>query len=94
MGIDRGKVTHFQEKPILDHWINGGFFVFNREVFKYTRPEDVLEKDTFARIVKAGNLMAYQHRGFWECMDTYKDNVKLNQLWQDSNAPWAIWKGR
>lgn len=86
-------VTHFEEKPILDHWINGGFFVFNKEVFRYLRDNDVLEKDTFGRLVKDKNLHAYKHEGFWECMDTYKDNLRLNQLWNNGEAPWAVWKG-
>lgn len=86
-------ITHFEEKPISDRWINGGFFVFNKEVFRYIKENDILEKDTFARIVKDKNLVAYKHRGFWECMDTYKDNMRLNELWIANNAPWKLWKG-
>jgi glucose-1-phosphate cytidylyltransferase len=96
-GIDShtNLVTHFEEKPMLDHWVNGGFFVFNREVFKYIKDNDILERDTFSRLVKDKNLLAYKHNGFWECMDTYKDNLRLNQLWSLGNAPWAVWqKGR
>lgn len=84
-------VTHFQEKPKLDHWINGGFFIFSREVFKYIKDNDILEKDTFSRLAECKNLVAYKHTGFWECMDTYKDNLRLNQLWNSGNAPWAVW---
>ncbi len=96
VGIDThtNTVTHFEEKPLLDHWINGGFFVFNKEIFKYLKSNDVLEKDTFKRVLKEKNLVAYKHNSFWECMDTYKDNLKLNQLWSDGNAPWKIWRGR
>ncbi len=91
VGIDvhTNTVTHFEEKPVLDHWINGGFFVFNKEVFGYLRDNDVLEKDTFCRLVKDKNLNAYKHEGFWECMDTYKDNLRLNQLWNEDKAPWS-----
>jgi len=94
VGIDSSSstVTHFDEKPLLDHWINGGFFVFNKDVFKFIEDDDILEKDSFARLVKKKELAAYKHRGFWECMDTYKDNLKLNQLWITKNAPWALWK--
>ncbi|MFH1888570.1 MAG: sugar phosphate nucleotidyltransferase [Candidatus Omnitrophota bacterium] len=94
MSIDAhtGVVTNFQEKPVLDHWINGGFFVFNREVFRYLKVTDILESDTFSRLVKDKNLVAYKHAGFWECMDTYKDNLRLNQLWKAGNAPWAVWR--
>lgn len=96
VGIDSnsGLVTHFDEKPVLDHWINGGFFVFKKEVFKYIKENDTLEKDSFVRLVKDKETAAYKHYGFWECMDTYKDNLRLNQLWTDGNAPWAIWKGK
>lgn len=87
-------VTHFEEKPILDHWINGGFFIFNKTIFNYIKENDVLEKDTFYRIVKEKKLVAYKHNGFWECMDTYKDNLRLNYLWRTGNAPWALWRGR
>lgn len=95
MGIDAHSniVTYFEEKPILDHWINGGFFIFNKGIFKYIKDNDTLEKDTFTRIVKDRNLSAYKHQGFWVCMDTYKDNLRLNQLWHAGKAPWALWKG-
>lgn len=94
VGIDAhsNAVTHFEEKPISDHWINGGFFVFNKEIFRYMHDNDILEKDTFEVLVKDKNLNAYKHEGFWECMDTYKDNLRLNQLWSEGKAPWAIWK--
>lgn len=84
-------VTHFKEKPLLDHWVNGGFFVFNREVFKYIKEDDILEKDTLIRLSKDKQLVAYKHQGFWMCMDTYKDNLLLNQLWNSKNVPWALW---
>jgi glucose-1-phosphate cytidylyltransferase len=96
VGIDAHTniVTHFEEKPILDHWINGGFFVFSEEIFKYLHDNDVLERDTFSRLARDKNLAAYKHNGFWECMDTYKDNLRLNQLWMSQKAPWALWKRR
>ena len=86
-------VTNFEEKPIVDHWINGGFFVFNKDIFKYMEENDVLEKDTFSRVVKDEELCAYKHAGFWECMDTYKDNLRLNLLMKKGEAPWVVWKG-
>jgi glucose-1-phosphate cytidylyltransferase len=94
VGIDSHTdvVTHFEEKPILEHWINGGFFVFNNNVFKYIEDRDILEKNSFQRMVKDKNLAAYKHYGFWECMDTYKDNLRLNQFWKKGKAPWKIWE--
>jgi len=96
VGVDSHSnlITHFQEKPLLDHWINGGFFVFDRGIFRYLKQNDVLEEGCFERLLKFKGLIAYKHRGFWECMDTYKDNLRLNQLWKNNFAPWAIWKGR
>ena len=93
VGIDShtNAVTHFEEKPILDHWVNGGFFAFDYKVFDYIEENDVLETDTFLRLVRKKQLSAYKHNGFWECMDTYKDNIKLNQLWNSGSAPWATW---
>jgi glucose-1-phosphate cytidylyltransferase len=85
-------ITHFIEKPLLDHWVNGGFFVFTKEVFKYLKYHDVLEKESFSRLVNVREVTAYKHYGFWECMDTYKDNLKLNQLWALKQAPWAAWR--
>jgi glucose-1-phosphate cytidylyltransferase len=86
-----GRVTHFQEKPVLEHWINGGFFIFNRNIFKFIKDDDILESDVLPRLARDGNLVAYEHTGFWECMDTYKDNLRLNQLWSSGCAPWAVW---
>jgi len=83
-------VTHFEEKPILDHWINGGFFVFNRNIFRYLKDDDILEKDSFSRILKNKQLNAFKHLGFWRCMDTYKDNLELNNLWKRGRAAWKI----
>jgi len=95
VGIDSHTdiVTHFEEKPFLDHWINGGFFIFNSDIFKYIKDDDCLENESFTRIVKEKELVAYKHSAFWECMDTYKDNLKLNELWNCGRAPWKLWKG-
>lgn len=94
VGIDSrtNLITHFDEKPLLDHWINGGFFIFNKGIFKYIKNKDMLEHDTFGRLVQNGQLCAYRYSGFWECMDTYKDNLKLNELWGKHKAPWSLWE--
>ena len=85
-------ITSFAEKPILDLWINGGFFVFHRDIFRYINTGDTLEKEVFERLVKDKELCAYEHNGFWKCMDTYKDNLELNEMWSADEAQWAIWK--
>jgi glucose-1-phosphate cytidylyltransferase len=83
-------VTEFKEKPVLENWINGGFFVFERRIFDHLDENSTLEHEPLAALAKAGELMAYKHSGFWKCMDTYKDNVELNELWS-SHAPWKVW---
>lgn len=85
-----GAVERFREKPKLKEWINGGFFVFERRVFDYLGEDSVLEKEPFEKLAAEGELMAYRHEGFWKCMDTFKDNVELNEIW-DAGAPWKVW---
>lgn len=85
-----GKVEKFQEKPQVDQWINGGFFIFQKEFFNYLEENSVLEKEPLERLSKDGGLYAYKHEGFWKCMDTYKDTLALNELWASGKAPWGI----
>ena len=89
--LDGGSaVKEFREKPILENWINGGFFVFENRIFNRLEPNSVLEREPLVGLASEGELIAFQHSGFWKCMDTYKDNVEMNELWQ-SHAPWKIW---
>ena len=87
---EKAAVRSFQEKPKLDQWINGGFFVFERGIFDYLGDDSVLEKEPFEALARDGQLMAYRHNGFWKCMDTFKDNREMNELWE-STAPWKVW---
>ncbi|HEY4997260.1 MAG TPA: sugar phosphate nucleotidyltransferase [Solirubrobacteraceae bacterium] len=84
-------VSGFREKPRSEHWINGGFFCFEAGVLEYLRVDSVLEREPLERLASAGELRGYRHEGFWECMDTYKDAVALNDLWAGGQAPWRIW---
>ncbi len=86
-----GRVTRFREKPALDQWINGGFFVFRREFFNSLGEDDVLERAPLERLAEEGQLMAFRHEGYWKCMDTYKDTVTLNEHWSGGKAPWKVW---
>jgi glucose-1-phosphate cytidylyltransferase len=86
-----GTVTGFREKPRSEHWINGGFFCFGRSALDYIEEDSVLEREPFERLASAGELRAHRHEGFWECMDTYKDAVALNDLWASGTAPWRLW---
>jgi glucose-1-phosphate cytidylyltransferase len=84
-------VTGFVEKPRSEHWINGGFFCFEPEVFNYLGAESVLEREPLERLAADGDLRAFRHEGFWDCMDTYKDAVVLNDLWTAGRAAWRVW---
>jgi glucose-1-phosphate cytidylyltransferase len=88
---DNGLVRGFKEKPRSQHWINGGFFCFEPDVFDYLEEDSVLERDPLERLAAEGRLNAYRHTGFWECMDTYKDSVQLNDLWERERPPWKVW---
>lgn len=85
-----GEVGSFQEKPRYEDWVNGGFFVFEREVFEYIDVTNVLEREPLQSLAKDGQLMAYQHRGFWQPMDTHREFTMLNDLWVQG-APWKVW---
>lgn len=87
-----GTIGTFEEKPPLQQWINGGFFVFNRKIFDYLGEKDILEKATLQRLAADNEIVAYQHRGYWRCMDTYKDTRDLNEEWEHGNAAWRIWR--
>lgn len=85
-----GQVTRFEEKPQLqDGWINGGYFIFEPEFFDLIEGDSTfLEREPLEQAAKAGELMAYHHEGFWQCMDTKRDHDLLEAIWADG-APWA-----
>ena len=89
--IDDHTVTSFKEKPKLDYWINGGFFVFKKDIFKHISDNDVLEKVPFETLAAKKEIAAYKFDGFWQCMDTFKDYQSFNELWE-KGAPWKVWK--
>ena len=86
-----GRVRGFQEKPRSEHWVNGGFFCFEHGALGYVGEDSVLEREPLERLASVGQLHAYRHEGFWECMDTYKDAVQLNDLWAGERPPWKVW---
>ncbi len=85
-----GRVLGFREKPRSEHWVNGGFFCFGAGVLAYLERDAELEREPLRRMAADGQLRAYRHEGFWECMDTYKDAVALNDLWASGEAPWRV----
>ena len=90
------KVSKFLEKDVLtENWINGGFFVCKKEVFKYLNKKNpIFESDTLSLLAKKNKLAAYKHKDFWYCMDTLRDKRYLNNIWISDNAPWKIWDER
>ncbi len=90
--LEGEKVNFFKEKPqTAKDWINGGFFVIEPEFFNYLDSDDtVLEKEPLEEIAKIGQLMAYKHEGFWQCMDTRRDKDFLEDMWNNNNAPWIL----
>jgi glucose-1-phosphate cytidylyltransferase len=88
-----GRVRGFREKPRAEQWANGGFFCFEPGVAGYLAPDSVLERAPLERLAAAGELHAFRHEGFWDCMDTYKDAVMLNDLWAGGDAPWSTQAG-
>ena len=94
MQFDGNRVIDFKEKPqTQEGWINGGFFVFEPAVFDYLHGDDsVLEGDPLEHLAEDGELMAYHHYGFWQCMDTLRDRNRLQSLWESGEAPWRMWE--
>lgn len=93
--ISGEQVTTFAEKPKRDQArISGGYFVFERAIFDYLTADDacVLERDPLEQLSARGELMVYNHPGFWQCMDTYRDYKYLEQLWSSGEAKWKIWE--
>ena len=89
-GDDR--VRGFREKPRAEHWVNGGFFCFESGALDYIGDDSVLEREPLERLAASGQLHAFRHEGFWDCMDTYKDTVLLNDIWAAGRAPWKTWQ--
>lgn len=91
--INKGQVTTFKEKPLTNNnSINGGFFVFNRDFFNYLEDKDecVFEREPLEKLASEGELKVFQHKGFWQCMDTYRDYKYLTELWEKGDPPWNV----
>ena len=88
--INKGKVNSFQEKPQMGQgWINGGYFVIEPTFFELINNDaTILEREPLEMAAQMGELMAYQHDGFWQCMDTKRDRDSLEDLWETDSAPW------
>jgi len=93
--FDADVVAKFVEKPqINEGWINGGFFVLEPGVLDYIDGDDtIFEREPLERLTRDGQLVAYRHEDFWQCMDTLRDVRLLESMWQDGKAPWKVWEG-
>lgn len=92
--LESDKVVSFTEKPQTgEGWINGAFFVLEPGIFDYIDDDlTPFEHQPLERLASEGQLMAYRHYGFWQCMDTIRDKARLDELWESGEAPWKLWE--
>jgi glucose-1-phosphate cytidylyltransferase len=93
--IERGEGGHavsFREKPRLDDWISGGFFVLEPGVFDYLDADCTFEQEPLRRLADDGQLSVFQHDGFWMSVDTYREFLEINRMWTAGDRPWARWE--
>jgi glucose-1-phosphate cytidylyltransferase len=83
-------VISFKEKPQVEGWINGGFFIFKPQIFDYLSPGIILENEPLQKLASERQLSAFKHEGFWQPMDTFRESKMLNDLWDSGRAPWKI----
>ena len=86
-----GDVQGFREKPVVDDWVNIGYFVFGPSIFTHLNADSVLEEKPLQEMAKSGNLNAFRHSGFWQPMDTVRERDLLEKLWQLPQPPWKQW---
>jgi glucose-1-phosphate cytidylyltransferase len=92
LDLDGDAVAQFSEKPMEEGWINGAFFVLEPAVFDYVEGDEMQwEREPLERLAKDGQLMAFQHPAFWQCMDTLRDKKLLEDLWNGGDPPWRVW---
>ena len=86
----KSKIKNIKEKPL--EFINGGFFVLSKNIFKYLKNDKtIFEKDCLPKLAKLNQLLAYKHNGFWGCMDTLREKKELNKLWKSNQKVWKVW---
>jgi len=92
MKNDDGVVSEIQGMSRSGLWINGGYFIFRKEIFGYIHQGEELVHEPFHRLIDKGELIAYEYTGFWACMDTFKDKQQLDDMYSRDKAPWEVWK--
>jgi glucose-1-phosphate cytidylyltransferase len=90
--VEGETVRGFAEKPRMEQWVNGGFMFWEPAALAHLGERSVLEREPLERLAAAGELSGWRHTGFWDCMDTYKDAVVLDDLWAAGSPPWRIWE--
>jgi len=92
--FDGDRVVEFSEKPQTEEgWINGAFFVLEPEIFDYIEGDATQwELEPMSGLARDGQLMAYRHNSFWQCMDTLRDRKRLEELWATGSPPWRVWE--
>ncbi|MBP7593162.1 MAG: glucose-1-phosphate cytidylyltransferase, partial [Chloroflexi bacterium] len=93
LSFEGDRIVSFEEKPqTAEGWINGAFFVLEPEVFDYIEGDETMfEQEPLSRLAAEGQLMAYKHESFWQCMDTLREKHILETLWESNHAPWKVW---
>lgn len=93
MDVENGIVKSFREKPVLIDMVNGGYMVLNKRVFDYILDEDCMfEQEPLKNLAKDSQLAVYEHSGFWRALDTFKDVEVVNNMYENGDAPWKVWK--
>jgi glucose-1-phosphate cytidylyltransferase len=92
LDLDNSEITGFIEKPVLNHWVNVGYYVVSRGIFDHVDHGEDLEADVFRKLGKKRKMCAFKHDGFWKDMETFKDCLDLNEMWEKNQAPWKIWE--
>ena len=87
---ESNKVLSFREKPQTEGWVNGGYFVFEPDIFNYLKEDLILEREPLQQLAAERKLAAFKHEGFWQPMDTFRESKLLNDLWESNQAPWRV----
>ncbi len=89
---DSGEVTKIEPVYSMDFWINGGFFVFKKDIFNYMQQGEELVMQPFYRLIEQNKLIAHKHNSFWACMDTFKEKKLFDDMYASGHMPWALWE--
>jgi glucose-1-phosphate cytidylyltransferase len=92
VSVNNDTVTEIRHMSRADIWMNGGYFIFQNDIFKYIKRGEELVEEPFQRLIEQKQLLAYKYSGFWACMDTFKDKQQLDDMYSRGEAPWEVWK--